>query len=121
MVTTWFLSEKLSPLFEKYEELDFGIGIDHGEVFIVRAGISRDANNNDLVFIGDCVNFATKIADQAKSPDHVEISLHTYNNLEEDRIYTTRDGERVNMWRDGSVTYKGEKRKTKITNWYHTL
>lgn len=122
MVTKWFLDVKFSPLFEKYSKLDFGIGIDWGEVFIVRAGISRDANTNDLVFIGECVNFATKIADQAKDPYHVEISERTYNKLTKKMIYSTQDnGREVDMWEDGSVEFKDEMYDTKYTEWYNTI
>lgn len=114
----WFLSIKLSDYFEKYEKLDFGIGIDWGEVYIVRAGISRNANNNDLVFIGDCVNFATAIADQAKGPNHIEISIDVYSNLEEDLMYGVTEGATVNIWGDGAVTWGGNNYQTKVTNWY---
>ncbi|NOR49130.1 MAG: hypothetical protein GQ533_14005 [Methanosarcinaceae archaeon] len=119
MTTKWLLDIKLSPLFEKYKKIDFGIGIDWSEVYILRAGISRNDNNNDLVFIGKCVNFATAIANQAKSPYHVEISRDVYPNLEDDWIYGHSNGKKVNMWEDGVVEWKGDKYESKITNWYN--
>lgn len=103
MVIKWFLSSKLSSLFEKYSKLDYGIGIDWGEVFIVRAGISRDSNNNDLVFIGKCVNLAVAIANQAKAPKNIEVSLSVYNNLEDSHKYATKNNNKVNMWKNGIV------------------
>lgn len=118
MITKWLIDIKLSPLFEKYVKLDFGIGIDYGEVYIVRAGISRNANNNDLVFIGKCVNYATAIANQAEGPSHIEISEITYSNLEKECIYGNSNGEEVNMWGDGSVEWKDNRHTTKLTNWY---
>ena len=121
MITKWFLDIRLSPLFERYEKIDFGIGIDWGDVYIVRAGIPRDTNNNDLVFIGKCVNFATAIANQAHEPYHVEISEVTYDNLEDDRIYSVSNGEKVDMWKDGAVEWKDENHITKITSWYTKL
>jgi len=121
MVTKWLLDVKLSSLFEKYEKIDFGIGIDWGDVYIIRAGIPRNTNNNDLVFIGKCVNFATEIANQAKEPDHVEISHSTYENLEEDKIYGNKDNETINMWRSGVVPWKGEGYKSKVTAWYYSI
>lgn len=120
MITKWFLDIRLSPLFERYEKIDFGIGIDWGDVYIVRAGIPRDTNNNDLVFIGKCVNFATAIANQAHEPYHVEISKVTYDNLE-NRIYGVSNGEKVDMWKDGAVEWKDENHITKITSWYTKL
>jgi class 3 adenylate cyclase len=119
MVTKWFLDIELSPQFEKYEKLDFGIGIDWGEVYIMRAGISRNTNNNDLIFIGKCVNYATAIANQAKAPCHVEISESTYSNLEDDRIYGKTNGQQENMWTDGTVSWKGVDHKSKVTRWYN--
>ena len=68
MTITWFFDVKLAVIFENHAKIDFGIGIDWGETFILRSGISRNTNNNDLVFIGSCVNFSTVIANQAKFP-----------------------------------------------------
>ena len=90
MEIKWFLSIEFANLFEKYTKLDYGIGIDWGDVFVIRAGISRDANNNDLVFIGKCVNFAVAIANQARYPGNIEVSTSVYNNLEDSHIYTKK-------------------------------
>lgn len=118
MVTKWFLDIEFSKHFEKYEKLDFGIGIDLGEVYILRAGISRDANNNDLVFIGKCVNFAVAIANQARSPYHVEISQDAYDNLLEEMIY---DNDGNNMWSNSTIEWTGVKYPTKLTNYHFDL
>jgi len=120
MTTKWLLHTKLSPQFEKYQKIDFGIGIDWGDVYILRAGIPRNSNNNDLVFIGKCVNYATAIANQAKDPYHVEISTIAYDNLEEDWIIGKSNGQNVNMWNDGTIKWRGDTHKSKITNWHHT-
>lgn len=118
----WFLDIKLSSYFEEYQKIDFGIGVDWGEVFIVRAGISRDANNNDLVYIGKCVNFATAIANEAYGPNHVEISSVTYSNLLDDLKYgTNNDGERVDIWTKGVLNWNDEEHNTKVTKWYNSI
>ncbi len=119
--TKWFLSIKLSTLFEKYSELDYGIGIDWGEVFIVRVEISRDTNNNDLVFIGKCENFAIAIANQAKAPENVEVSFPVYNNLEDNLKYHTKNNNKVNMWNDGKVVWNNKSYDTKLTSYYWRL
>ena len=121
MVIKWFLGTKFSSLFEKYSKLDYGIGIDWGEVFVVRAGISRDSNNNDLVFIGKCVNFAVAIANQAKTPKNIEVSLSVYNNLEDNHVYATKNNNKVNMWRDGSVEWNNNNYNTKLTGYHWGL
>ncbi len=121
MAIKWLLSIKLSSLFEKYSKLDFGIGIDWGEVFIVRAGISRDSNNNDLVFIGKCVNLAVAIANQAKAPENIEVSFPVYNNLEDIHKYSTKNNNKVDMWEDGSVEWNNKRYDTKLTSYYWRL
>ena len=121
MAIKWFLSSKLSSLFDKYSKLDYGIGIDWGEVFIVRAGISRNSNNNDLVFIGKCVNFAVAIANQAKAPKNIEVSLSVYNNLEDTHKYATKNNNKVNIWVDGSVEWNNKRYDTKLTSYYWRL
>lgn len=121
MTVKWLLDVELTPLFETYEKLDFGIGVDWGEVFIVRAGLPRDANNNDLVFMGRCVNFAVTIGEQAEGPRHVEISENTYSNIEDSIKYGTQNDQRVDIWADGVVKWKGVENKTKLTRWYCEL
>lgn len=121
MVIKWFLSSELSSLFENYSKLDYGIGIDWGEVFIVRAGISRDSNNNDLVFIGKCVNFAVAIANQAKAPENIVVSFLVYNNLEDNLKYSTENNNKVNMWNDGNVVWNNKRYDTKLTNYHWGL
>jgi len=118
MTVKWLLDVELSPLFETYEKIDFGIGVDWGDVFIARAGIPRDANNNDLIFMGKCVNFAVAIGEQACGPNHVEISTVTYENLEDEARFGYQNEVRVDMWRDGAVNWKGQTYKTKLTSWY---
>jgi len=117
MSVKWLLDVALSPLFEKYEKLDFGIGVDLGEVFMVRAGLSGDADNNDLVFMGQCVNFAVAVGEQAQAPYHVGISPAVYNNLGDFLIHGTEYGRTVDIWRDGTVKWQGNAYPAKATSW----
>lgn len=121
MTIKGLLDVELTDLFEKYHKLDFGIGIDWGEVFIARAGLPRDNNNNDLIFMGRCVNFAVAIGEQAKGPGHIEISEITYSNLADDTLYGMQNGTKVNMWQDGKVKWKSEEHETKVTAWYWNI
>ncbi len=114
----WALDTKFSKYFEQFSKLDFGIGIDCGDVLIVRAGLSKNDDNNDLVFLGMCVNFATAIANQARGLVHVEISTDVYQNLSDDWINGTANGTTRNMWINGNVTWKGEEWNTKCTSWH---
>jgi class 3 adenylate cyclase len=123
MVIKWFLDVKLESEFSQYSRVDFGIGVDLGEVLIARAGIPRDTNNNDLIFMGKCINRAVAIGEQAHGPNHVQISKYTYENLDEDLVYVTEKdwlvGEyKHNMWKNRSLGWHGEDVSLKVTNYY---
>lgn len=119
MQLKWALDIKFSKYFEEYSKLDFGIGVDFGDVYIVRAGLPKNDNNNDLVFLGMCVNYSCMIANQAYGPNHVEISTDVYSNLSESLLMgTDSSGVKRNMWTDGNVKWKEKDWKTKLTSWY---
>ena len=69
--------------FNKYHDLDFGIGIDYGKILVVKAGTPRNANNNDLIWIAKEVNNAVKIGDMGKYPFNINISPIVYENINE--------------------------------------
>lgn len=117
----WALDVKFTAYFEKYSKIDFGIGIDWGTEYIVKAGLPRNDNNNDLVFLGMCVNYSCMIANQAKGPYNIEVSTFTYDNLTENWIYGNNNNIRQNMWIDGKINWKGKEWKTKCTNWYQSI
>lgn len=118
----WALDIKFSKYFAPYSKLDFGIGIDWGIVYIIKAGLPRNDNNNDLVFLGMCVNYACMIANQGHSPHHIEISTDTYANLRDHWIYgNNNQGLKENMWIDGSINWKNKIWKTKCTSWHQKI
>lgn len=117
----WALDVKFTKYFEQFSKLDFCIGIDWGDVLIVRAGLPKNDNNNDLVFLGWCVNYANAIANQGHGPNHIEISTSTYENLTDNWLYGTSNGVKKNMWVDGKVNWKGKQWNTKCTSWYQEL
>ncbi len=121
MILSWFLNNKLSPYFEKYSKLDFGIGIDFGLVYILRAGISRDANNNDLIFIGNCINFSVAMSKNTSYPYNIEISNNTYTNLTDEVKYTTKNNQKTDMWERSSVKWKNKTFSTKKTHYHMSL
>lgn len=117
----WALNTKFSKYFEDYSKLDFGIGIDFGDVYIVKAGLPQNDNNNDLVFLGMCVNYSSMIANQAYGPNHIEISSDVYTNLEEDLLIGVSGGFKTNMWTNGSIKWKNRTWSTKCTTWHWEL
>ncbi len=87
--------------FERYSSLNFGVGIDHGEILCVKAGRARNENHSDYVWLGNAVNRATVLSDSARSPAHVWISETCRNNLEN----VVRLSKDVDMWKDQTIQY----------------
>lgn len=108
MQMKYMLSEVLGGRFRKYDEVDFGIGIDWGEILAVKSGLKRDPNNNDLVWIGTPVNFAVRLGDSASSPNHVRISEDVYDNLEDHVKYGNEknnwgEDKKVDVWEEETI------------------
>lgn len=64
------LKPKLQSYFSNNKQaqnliFDCGIGIDEGNIFVVRGG-ARGEDNNDLVWVGNPTNFAVKLSAQSK-------------------------------------------------------
>lgn len=116
MVIKWLLDDELSYLFEQFTKLDFGIGIHLSEVYILRAGISRDTNNNDLIFIGESINFAVALANRAKRPYHIAISNSVYRNLEDEwknrQVFFFLE---YRIWEKSSFRWQGRRRTIMLT------
>lgn len=115
MKVKWYLDIRFSKHFEKYSKLDFGIGLDIGEVLVIRAGLTTRDDDNDLVYIGASVNLAVAIANLAKSPKHVEITMDVYNRLSKNWIYGKDNN---NMWYKGEIFWNGKKFDTAKTGYY---
>ena len=113
----WFFKEKLKEYFEPFGGIDYGIGIDWGEIYVLRVGITATDNSNDLVYIGKCVNFAVGIANHLISPNNMGISESVYSNLEEDKIYATKNDQKVNKWEDLEFIWKNKNKKIKTSSW----
>jgi class 3 adenylate cyclase len=76
-----FMLQETASEFKKYREVDFGIGIDVGKVLCVKAGMGRNDNHNDLIWLGNAVNRATVLSDKAKDPKNIWISDPVYKLL----------------------------------------
>ncbi len=88
---SWFVSKIMGPKLEKYFDdnqqfedtfkLECGIGIDVGDILVVRGG-TRGENNNDLVWVGNATNYAVKLAAESRRNDYtVNISDTVYSRL----------------------------------------
>lgn len=111
----WMLAEdSVKKLFEPYQyTLDFGIGVDHGQILCVNAGRGQNANHNDFVWLGDAVNRAVRLSDRGRSPNHVVISNYCRENLDD----TNKISQGKDMWTEESFTYNDAPEKAWKTSY----
>ena len=89
---------------------DCGIGIDVGNIFVVRGGTKGD-DNNDLVWVGNPTNYAVKLSAQSKVATqstlgtsitkvyNIHITNRVYSNLKPELKITKGNGLlSVNIW-----------------------
>lgn len=75
------IDELVNPNLEGYKDINFGIGIDMGNIIATKVGIGGDDTTKDLIWLGNAVNRSTKISDKCEAPSHVGISESVFNNL----------------------------------------
>lgn len=102
----------INELLKKYSKLDFGIGIDHGNILCTKVGVGGE-HNRDIFWIGNPVNKSTVLGDNSKAPNHIAISSDVYYNLLDwakyhTRKYTWGQEEKVDMWTRGTFSYNGQ-------------
>lgn len=115
----------INELLKKYSKLNFGIGIDHGNILCTKVGVGGE-HNRDIFWIGNPVNKSTVLGDNSKSPNHIAISSYVYENLLDYAKYGTRKNywnqdEKVDMWTKGTFIYNGKYEDFYTTNWYWKL
>lgn len=107
------ISDIVNANLSKYTDIDFGIGVDCGDVIATKVGIGGSDDNKDLIWIGHAVNRSTKISDQCNSPYNVGISRVVYDKLDDSLLYynqkqQTYSGEqtfRKNCWVKNVINY----------------
>lgn len=112
----------ISKLLQKYSGLDFGIGIDHGNILCTKVGIGGE-HNRDLFWIGNSVNKSTVLGNSNKNPNHIAISEYVYNNLLDWAKFGTKKNQlgqdvKVDMWNKSTFTYNDIVENYYYTNWY---
>lgn len=97
----------------KYRELDFGIGVDYGEVLCTKVGIGGEQHNGDLFWIGNCVNKSTRLGSMSRNPNHVSTSKYVYDRLSDNLRIGQRysklweERKKINMWTEDEFEYNG--------------
>lgn len=92
--------------FGRFSGLDFGIGVDVGSILCVKAGIARNENYSDFVWLGNAVNRATCLSDAARRPHHVWVSQEV-RDLMEDAVRTSGPY-RQDRWSQARFEYNGQ-------------
>lgn len=119
-------SEGISKHLSKYTTIDFGIGLDDGDVLCTKVGIGGTYDNKDLIWIGNPVNKSTVLSDLGKDPNHIYISKRVYDNLNDDvKYHDTTDylgnPKKVNMWNQTSFNYNGTFETCYYTSYHWSL
>lgn len=96
-----------------YSAIDFGIGLDDGQILCTKIGVGGDSNNQDLIWIGNAVNKSVIISDKSRSPNHIGITSRVYDNLLDNVKYVTKKDalgveQKINMWSQGVMTYNNK-------------
>lgn len=112
----------INELLKKYSKLDFGIGIDHGNILCTKVGVGGE-HNRDIFWIGNPVNKSTVLGDNSKAPNHIAISSYVYSNLLDWAKYKAIKNfwgqeEKVDIWKYGTFSYNGKIETYYYTNYY---
>ena len=115
----------INTILKKYSEVNFGIGIDHGDILCTKVGASGE-HNRDLFWVGNCVNKSTVIGNECKSPNHIGISSFVYGSLTDKAKYGTKkdifgNETKVNRWKQGYFKYNGKTESYYYTRWHCTV
>jgi class 3 adenylate cyclase len=107
----------------QYSALNFGIGLADGDILCTKIGVGGDSNNQDLMWIGNCVNKSTAISDKCQAPNHIGISKYVYECLNDSVKYGTRKNlwgqvERVDLWTSACFNYNGKIETYYYTSWH---
>lgn len=98
-----------------YSEISVGIGMDYGRALMVKAGYSG-SGLNDVIWMGDVVNSACHICNQAGRNGHstLMVSSCIYGNLNEHN-----QGLLSKTTIDWTTYYQGEVINTSMNQWYN--
>lgn len=115
----------IKKILEKYSSLNFGIGIDHGEILCTKVGVGGE-HNRDLFWIGNSVNKSTVLGDKSSEPNHISISKYAYDNLLDwakygkSKNYWGQEVD-VDMWTQSLFTYNEKAETFYYTSWHWTV
>lgn len=105
----------LNDNLDRYSDIDFGIGIDHGKILATKVGAGGTDETKDLIWVGNPVNKATKISDLCESNESIGISNLVYNHLED---YMKYENKGYMIWNKYSFVYNNSCENFYTTSFY---
>lgn len=120
------ITQIVNDTLSAYTDIDFGIGIDYGEILATKVGLGGSEDNKDLIWIGNAVNRATKISDECRSPYHIGISDTVYSRLDETLIGHKEKNQwgyvfEKKYWNRYCFDYNNNKEYMFKTNYYYEI
>jgi class 3 adenylate cyclase len=110
MKIKYALTNIVNETLSEFPDIDFGIGIDCGNILATKVGVGGDSDNKDLIWIGNAVNRATKISDECKASFHIGISQAIYDKLDDSLLYYDEKNiygniQKKNVWNRDQILY----------------
>ncbi|HPI40891.1 MAG TPA: adenylate/guanylate cyclase domain-containing protein [Pseudobdellovibrionaceae bacterium] len=114
---TQILKPKINTAFLN-DSFSLGVGIATGNSMVSKAGAGYDKNTRDLIWIGDPPNLGSKLSDVADDPYSIYICQTTFDKLNDDNKFSTKNLIRTDMWTKALFTFKGKLIPTYKTGFY---
>lgn len=100
------ITQIVNPAMSGYQDINFGIGVDYGNIIATKVGIGGDDTTKDLIWLGDAVNRSTRLSDECKDPYHIGISSTVYGRLDDSlKFYNSNMFGRSNVWSQSFFSY----------------
>ncbi|OOE01325.1 hypothetical protein BO219_11475 [Anoxybacillus kestanbolensis] len=116
----------INEILAKYSAIDFGIGIDYGEVLCTKIGVAGNPNNKGLFWAGNAVNKSVRLSDLSSNPNHIHISKLVYDNLLDELKYIEKEifpgyVQKTDIWTSKIFTYNNEYQSCYYTTYQYTV
>ena len=119
MEMAWFFNDMLRPKLKRYNDsLNCGIGIAFSEMLVVRVGLKRQPDNNDIVLIGRAANLAAKLSDRGKKPSYLWVDQEIHKRLDGEMKRGPQSGRpssKRSMWKRIDFKFAGKQLKVYST------
>lgn len=113
------ITQIVNPAMSGYQDINFGIGVDYGNIIATKVGIGGDDTTKDLIWLGDAVNRSTRLSDECKNPFHIGISSTVYGRLDDNlKFYNSQWLGQQNVWNTSYLQYNDKTEYMYKTEYY---